>query len=68
MRYPPNRLLTPYEKLKSLPNAAARLKPGITIEMLDRLERKLTDNQSMERMRAERDRLFRSINAARRAA
>ena len=68
VQYSPNRLLTPYEKLKSLPNAAARLKPGITIEMLDRLERELTDNQSMERMRAERDRLFRSINAARRAA
>ena len=66
--YSPNRLLTPYEKLKSLPNAAEHLKPGITIELLDRLERELTDNQSMERMRAERDRLFRSINAARVAA
>ena len=66
--YSPNRLLTPYEKLKSLPNVAEHLKPGITIELLDRLERELTDNQSMERMRAERDRLFRSINASRVAA
>ena len=66
--YSPNRLLTPYEKLKSLPNAAAHLKPGVTIELLDRLERELTDNQSATRMRAERDRLFRAINAARAAA
>ena len=68
VRYSPNRLLTPYEKLKSLPDAEAFLKPGLTIAALNRLERELSDNQSAERLLAERRRLFRAINAARRAA
>ena len=68
VRYSPNRLLTPYEKLKSLPDAEAFLKPGLTIAALNRLERELSDNQSAERLLAERRRLFRAINAARKAA
>ena len=68
VRYSPSRLRTPYEKLKSLPDAAAFLKPGLTFAALDRHERELSDNQSAERMRADRRRLFRAINAARKAA
>ena len=63
-----NRRLTPYEKLKSLPDAEAHLKPGVSFPELDRLERELSDNQSAARMLAERRRLFRAIHAARRAA
>ena len=68
VRYSPNRLRTPYEKLKSLPDAEAFLKPGLTFAALDRHERELSDNQSAERMRADRRRLFRAIHAARKAA
>ena len=34
-RYPYQSLMTPYEKLKSLPDADQYLKPGITFEILD---------------------------------
>ena len=34
-RYPYKLMMTPYEKLRSLPNAALSLKPGITFEKLD---------------------------------
>lgn len=33
--YPAEKVATPYEKLKSLPNAAAYLKAGVSFEQLD---------------------------------
>ena len=55
-------MMTPYEKLKSLPNAAAFLKPGITFEQLDKTATAHSDNESAQRVNEARKKLFQSIN------
>lgn len=42
--------ITPYEKFKSLENAAQHLKPGITFDMLDQMAGKKSDNEFAEEM------------------
>ena len=39
-------MMTPYEKLKSLPNATRFLKPSITFEQLDALAMQMSDNEA----------------------
>ena len=41
-RYPYSSLKTPYQKLKSLPNAQTCLKPGVTFEILDSIAQETT--------------------------
>jgi transposase InsO family protein len=53
---------TPYEKLKSLPNAEAFLKSGITFAELDRTATALTDNAAARQLNEARKRLFQTIN------
>ena len=55
-------MMTPYEKLKSLPNAEAFLKPGITFEQLEKTATAHSDNESAERVNEARKKLFQSIN------
>ena len=55
-------MMTPYEKLKSLPNAATFLKPGITFEHLEKTATAHSDNDAAERMNEARKKLFQSIN------
>src|SRR3990170_4673886 len=43
-RYRLKDMMTPYEKLKSLPGAGASLKPGVTFEALDRLASAVSDS------------------------
>lgn len=62
-RYRYENLMTPYEKLKSLPAAEIYLMPGITFETLDAIALAETDNQAAQRVNAARDALFRSITA-----
>ena len=38
--------MTPYEKLKSLPNAAQYLKPGMTFKKLDDIPKEPSKNDS----------------------
>ena len=61
-RYRFEDMMTPYEKLKSLPRAAHFLKPGITVEALDRLALGLSDNDAAQRLNDARTRLFQSIH------
>jgi len=61
-RYPYKLMMTPYEKLKSLPAAEQFLKPAITFERLDALARSYTDNQAAERLNEARAKLFRSFS------
>ena len=35
---------TPYEKLRSIPDAQEHLKAGITLEMLDKIAKRFTDS------------------------
>ena len=41
-------MMTPYDKLKSLPSASNYLKPGVSSEMLDRLAHQISDNQAAD--------------------
>lgn len=52
---------TPYERLKSIPNAETYLKPGCTFEDLDRRAYAESDNQCAERMRKAKNELFAKI-------
>jgi len=55
---------TPYEKLRSIPEVQKYLKAGITLEMLDKIAQRYTDNEMAEKVQLERSRLFDKILAA----
>lgn len=59
--YPYRSMMTPYEKLKSLPNAERYLKPGITFKILDQQMLALSDLQAAQAMKKARVQLFREI-------
>jgi hypothetical protein len=61
-RYRLENMMTPYQKLKSLPEAHLFLKPGCTFSQLNQLAMAMTDNQAAERLNAARSKLFQSIN------
>jgi transposase InsO family protein len=61
-RYRLKDMMTPYEKLKSLPAAADCLKPGLSFDALDRLATAISDNAAAERLNEARTKLFKSIN------
>jgi transposase InsO family protein len=67
-RYPYATMTTPYEKLKSLPEAAQYLKPGITFKDLDAIAYAISDNEAARRLNEARATLFRSINQAQQPA
>jgi len=54
-------MMTPYDKLKSLPDAAQYLKPGITFETLDKETLRHTDLDSAAVMKKARKKLFDEI-------
>jgi len=53
--------MTPYEKLKSLPNAKQYLKHGVTFEILDKIAMRHTDNDMARIVQEERRKLFDEI-------
>jgi len=55
---------TPYEELKSIPDVWKYLKEGITLELLDKIAEKYTDNEMAEKAQLARERLFDKIIAA----
>ncbi len=55
---------TPYEKLRSIPDVQKYLKEGITLEMLDKIAKRYTDNEMAQIVQLARDRLFDKILAA----
>jgi len=54
-------MMTPYEKLKSLPKAKSYLKEGICFEILDEQVMEMTDNACAELLQNERNKLFNQI-------
>jgi transposase InsO family protein len=60
-RYPYKLMMTPYEKLKSLPNAEQFLKKGITFEQLNVQAHAMSDNDAAQRLNTARAALFRTI-------
>jgi transposase InsO family protein len=61
-RYRFEHMMTPYEKLQSLPKAKRFLKPGITFAQLDRLAMSISDNQAAQQLNAARTHLFQRIH------
>lgn len=59
--YRPQDYLTPYEKLKSLPEAKEYLKPGVTFKDLDRVALAHTDNEMAQIVQTERDNLQKEV-------
>jgi hypothetical protein len=53
-----NTYLTPFRKFVSLSNPAQYLKPGITLEQLYAVERKMSDNEYAAHMQKEKQKLF----------
>jgi len=60
-RYPYKLMMTPYEKLKSLPSAKRYLKPGITFRQLDAHAGEISDNEAAQRLNDARATLFKTI-------
>ncbi|SRR5216684_1059675 len=61
-RYLLKNMMTPYEKLKSLPYAKNFLKPGISFAQLDQTAKAISDNEAAQRLNKARTKLFQSIN------
>ena len=60
--YPYKMVRTPYERLKSLPQAESYLRPGVTFEKLVTIANQMSDNQFAERMVNARSNLFQQIS------
>ena len=60
-RYPYQAMLTPYDKLKSLPQAAQYLTPGVTFKTLDALALRISDNAAAGLLQQARKSLFNTI-------
>ena len=67
-RYRRRDVSTPYEKLKSLPDAERFLKPGVTFAELDKLAYAMSDLAANRRANRARDELFRAIRRDMRSA
>lgn len=63
-RYRDQDVATPYERLRSLPDAARWLRPGVTFEQLDAMAFAQTDLEAARAVNAARDELFRQIGEA----
>ena len=61
-RYPFSSMMTPYDKLKSLPNAQRFLKPFCDFIQLDEIASEFSDNQAAKLMNAAKSKLFNNIN------
>jgi hypothetical protein len=60
--YPYKAMMTPYDKLKSLPKACQNLKPGITLQQLDDIALAINDNDAARQLNEARKQLFKTIH------
>lgn len=61
-------MMTPYDKLKSLADAARYLKPGMTFKRLDKIASECSDNEAAKRLNEAKAKLFQLINKAQQRA
>ncbi|MCP3668265.1 MAG: transposase family protein [Gammaproteobacteria bacterium] len=59
--YPYRCMMTPYEKLKSLPDADQYLKANISFEKLDDIAHQMSDNEAAQQLNQEKNKLFKTI-------
>ena len=60
--YPHDQIMTPWERLKTIPTYEAYLKPGTTAHSLEHEANAMSDNDAARRLQEARKRLFQSIN------
>jgi len=60
--YPYQEVMTPYERLKSLPQVESYLHAGVALQRLDDIANQMSDNQFAERMVKARSDLFQQIS------
>jgi transposase InsO family protein len=60
-RYHYKDMMTPYEKLKSLTNAASFLKTGVTFAQLDKQSTAMTDNEAAALFTLHRNKIFKQV-------
>lgn len=60
--YPQNQIMTPYERLTSIPNYASTLRPDVTAETLQQRSVAMSDNEAAKHVQESRSRLFRMFN------
>jgi transposase InsO family protein len=60
-KYPYCAMMTPYDKLKSLPDAHQFLKPDLSFETMDEIAYAISDNESAEQLNQAKLKLFKSI-------
>jgi len=61
-------MMTPYDKLKSLPEASIYLNPGVTFEQMDKIAHECSDNEAAKRMNEAKAKLFQLINKSQQRA
>jgi len=61
-KYEYHDMMTPYEKLKSIPDAAQYLKDGVTFKNLDDFAAKISDNEAADYLQHKRKLLFNEIH------
>lgn len=61
-KYEYKNMMTPYDKLKSLPDAQQYLKAGITFKELDDISNAMTDNEAADFLQQQRSILFKNIH------
>jgi len=62
MTYPYEKVKTPYERLRALPESRTYLRPEMSFEKLDRIANQMSDNEFAERMVKARSILFQQID------
>ena len=60
--YPYEKIKTPFEQLKSIPQSETYLRPGISLKTLDAIANQMSDNQFAERMVKARYNLYKQTN------
>ena len=66
--YPHDQIMTPWERLKSIPQYEAYLKPGITSKSLEHQANAMSDNDAAKQVQKTRQLMFQSINRRAKAA
>jgi hypothetical protein len=61
-KYPYDKINTPYEKLKSIPNVENYLRPGVSLSGLENFAKQMSDNEFAERMVKARSNLFKQTH------
>lgn len=60
--YPQDQIMTPWERLKAIPECARYLKTGITLHSLELQANATSDNEAAKQVQTARKKLFQSIN------